>query len=849
MIRHPALLLALVFAAPLPAGGAEAPQPLPAALRIVPLPPSGADRGLLFRSFAVLEDLGDFLVTAVRPGDPPALEGIGAAFRVIQVPEGTEELYVVSLRGLPLGGLEGRGHVLHRGKQVALIAADGRSMDALARPTAHPGLPRGIRPLNRVPHPPLPRFVPPAGWRPGTRAADPRIQAMVDQVDEKNLQAVVQDLQDMGERKAASGAFVAETYLVNSYNALPGLTVTTHHFSPSYADNVIAELPGTVDPSVIVILGSHYDSTSGSNAAPGADDNASGTAAVREAARILSAYPFKYTLRFVAFNAEELGLVGSDAYCDLLVSQGANVAAMINQDMNCYRAAGDARDVDFVLNYSSGSLIAFCKDMYATYVPGLGVTEGNLSGGTSDHQSFTQHGYPACFPFEDLDHYSPYIHSSNDVIGLSANDFTLARMITQGVLAAAATLASPVDLEILHDPLPDTTDASGPYAVEAAVHSLIGTQVTQVTLFYDTGGGFASKVMVPEGAADLYLSSIPGKADPGEVRYYLEAQDDQGNMERLPGEMGEAYFQFYVGHFDEIFGDDFELGDNGWTHGGTGQDDWMRGEPTGNGGYDPDHPFSGAMVWGNDLGPSGWNGNYKPNVDNWLRSPAIDCSGQTGVVLRYRRWLTVQDANHDQARILVNGNEVYKNPAGGDLVDTEWVAHTVNLSPWADNNPDVRIRFTLTTDGSVEMGGWNIDDLHVGVESDPDPAALAASEVYVQASTGGTISFHLAGGASLGGRAYVVAASASGTDPGTPIGSVVLPLNWDALTNLVLANLNTPLFSGFLGTLDGNGEATAAFNPGPLSDPAVVGLTIHFAWITLVPVDYASNAVGLLFVP
>jgi len=258
--------------------------------------------------------------------------------------------------------------------------------------------------------------------------------------------------------------------------------------------------------------------------------------------------------------------------------------------------ADQAETVDFVTNYSASSLIQFCTDMYQTYVPTLGITQGSLSGGTSDHQSFTQHGYTACFPFEDLDHYSPYIHSSSDLVGISANDFELSKLITQGVLAAIATLAAPLDLDIQHTALTDSTDASGPYTVEADIASLIGSNITSATLHYDTGAGFDSKTMVPTGSGDTYISSIPGKPDYGTVKYYFEAEDDQGNWERLPDGFGAEYFQFFVGFVDDVFADDFEISDNGWTHNGTGQDDWQRDVCTGNGGYDPSQAASGRAV-------------------------------------------------------------------------------------------------------------------------------------------------------------------------------------------------------------------------------------------------------------
>ncbi|MFK7742935.1 MAG: hypothetical protein AB8H80_21665 [Planctomycetota bacterium] len=115
---------------------------------------------------------------------------------------------------------------------------------------------------------------------------------------------------------------------------------------------------------------------------------------------------------------------------------------------------------------------------------------------------------------------------------------------------------------------------------------------------------------------------------------------------------------------------------------------------------------------GNGGGQQG-NGRYQSNVNLWLRSPTIDCTGRTGVRLRFRRWLTVQDAASDQASIWVNGQQLWQNPVGQNQVDTSW--QTVEyLVPWADNNPAVQVEWRLATTQGVNLGGWNIDDVELG---------------------------------------------------------------------------------------------------------------------------------------
>lgn len=85
------------------------------------------------------------------------------------------------------------------------------------------------------------------------------------------------------------------------------------------ARNVIATITGTTYPEDIFLIGAHYDTISGG---VGSIDNATGVATMLELARYFSAHPPAYTLRFVAFDAEEIGVVGSGHYYDAAVLSG-----------------------------------------------------------------------------------------------------------------------------------------------------------------------------------------------------------------------------------------------------------------------------------------------------------------------------------------------------------------------------------------------------------------------------------------------------------------------------------------------------------------------------------------------
>ncbi|GIH92736.1 M28 family metallopeptidase [Planobispora siamensis] len=108
------------------------------------------------------------------------------------------------------------------------------------------------------------------------------------------------------------------------------------------ADNVVCVKPGTGGSGPVVVLCAHYDCrmadlSDSSSRAPGADDNASGVAAVLEIAGILRDVPLRHTVQFVAFSGEEQGLWGSSAYAAQLGLAGTRVHRLINLDMIGFR--------------------------------------------------------------------------------------------------------------------------------------------------------------------------------------------------------------------------------------------------------------------------------------------------------------------------------------------------------------------------------------------------------------------------------------------------------------------------------------------------------------------------------
>ncbi len=171
-----------------------------------------------------------------------------------------------------------------------------------------------------------------------------------------------------------------------------------------------------------------------------------------------------------------------------------------------------------------------------------------------------------------------------------------------------------------------------------------------------------------------------------------------------------------------LFTDDFET-DQGWTLNG----EFERGTPGGLGGNygnpDPTSAFSGSYVLGVDLTGSGtYSGDYEVNLLDEMYtavSPSFSCVGYDYIELNFQRWLNVEQDTYDNAYIEVsnngglNWNIVWENDAT-TITDNAWNLNTIDISTYAANQSDVRIRFHIgETDGSWQYSGWNVDDIEV----------------------------------------------------------------------------------------------------------------------------------------
>ncbi len=200
---------------------------------------------------------------------------------------------------------------------------------------------------------------------------------------------------------------------------------------PTEIVNVIAVLPGTQPESEdrMYVVSGHYDSRNSDpmdseGLAPGAADDASGVAAVMEAARVMSDYEFDATIVFMAVAGEEQGLLGATHYAEKAQENNWNIAAMITNDI-VGRPKGPTGEVDYgvrvfaqgippvdtlsryqkLLLFTGGGndtpprqLARFIDEVAQTYMPDFKINiiyrkDRYLRGG--DHSPFLARGYAA----------------------------------------------------------------------------------------------------------------------------------------------------------------------------------------------------------------------------------------------------------------------------------------------------------------------------------------------------------------------------------------------------------------------------------------------------------------------
>ena len=191
------------------------------------------------------------------------------------------------------------------------------------------------------------------------QSANPVIQKMAREISAGNIEATIRKLVSFGTRNTLSeqdsptrGIGAARDWIFAEFQRIGAecggcLAVEKQTFlqpkanrvpEPTNLTNVVATLKGTADPDRVYVVSGHYDSMCSSPTdakcdAPGANDDASGTAAVIELARVMSKQKFDATIVFMTVAGEEQGLLGATYFAEQAKQKGMNIEGMFTNDI------------------------------------------------------------------------------------------------------------------------------------------------------------------------------------------------------------------------------------------------------------------------------------------------------------------------------------------------------------------------------------------------------------------------------------------------------------------------------------------------------------------------------------
>jgi hypothetical protein len=194
-----------------------------------------------------------------------------------------------------------------------------------------------------------------------------------------------------------------------------------------------------------------FVATAAQTIAPGVTDDGSGTAAVMELARVMSAYQFDKTIVFVAFAAEEVGLSGSQVYAAQAKKDGMQIEAVLNNDIIGSDVSGNGRSSTNVLRvFSSGpddsatrELARYTQLIAERYVPSMQVQmvfrgDRFLRGG--DHRPFVEAGFAAVRLTSASENYDNQ-HSTTDTFANTSVPYATRAIRMNGAVLASLALA------------------------------------------------------------------------------------------------------------------------------------------------------------------------------------------------------------------------------------------------------------------------------------------------------------------------------------------------------------------------------------------------------------------------
>ena len=300
-----------------------------------------------------------------------------------------------------------------------------------------------------------------------------RIDLLVAQISAENIEAHIDKLTNgIGARDTSETQSHAADYIAEQLREY-GYGVTRVPVDDS--ENIMAQLPGLLNPEKTFVIGAHFDTVPDS---PGADDNASGVAGMLEIARVLKDVQPDFSIEFVAFALEERGELGnfhrgSSQYVQSATAQGRDLIGMISLEMigyfsnepnsqtpflnipSCLAVSEEGKTVgNFIAavgNNNSATLLKTFQQSAARYVSQLLVITGQVAKNgacfpdtrRSDHASFWDEGYQALMLTDTANFRNPNYHKPSDTI--ENINFDLTRQVTGATLVTAIVSTTSAD--------------------------------------------------------------------------------------------------------------------------------------------------------------------------------------------------------------------------------------------------------------------------------------------------------------------------------------------------------------------------------------------------------------------
>lgn len=298
------------------------------------------------------------------------------------------------------------------------------------------------------------------------------IQALVNEVDSNRLRNDLVFLEGIRHRTAGLAHLNETRDSLEQLLENAGLFTQRQvfNYSNTTGQNIIGSLAGVTAAEKVVIVDAHYDTV---NIAPGADDNGSGTVGMMEIARLLSRYPSKKTQRYIGFDLEESGLIGSTRYVTSGIPATETIEGVFNFEMIGYwsdqpnsqnfptgfgllfplqaqQVNDNQNRGDFITNIgntNSQSLGLLYSTSAQQYVPGLKVISLDVPGtGTqvpdlrrSDHAPFWDTNRKALMLTDGANFRNECYHTASDTLDNKLN-FTFMSNVVKAALAAMAQL-------------------------------------------------------------------------------------------------------------------------------------------------------------------------------------------------------------------------------------------------------------------------------------------------------------------------------------------------------------------------------------------------------------------------